>query len=90
MLRVPEHIVFRKIDDTIVALNINSGQYFTLNEVGSIVWTMLDEDRSQEHIIGNIVSEFDVSQEIFEQDLALLLEELQLNGLVEVTTDEPA
>lgn len=80
---MPEHVVFRKIDDAVVALNLDSGQYYTLNEVGSRMWILLDEQRSQESIVDDIVSEYDVAHENVERDLLNLLEDLKQNDLVE-------
>lgn len=75
--------MFREIDDTIIALNLNSGQYYTLNEIGTQIWTLIAEQQSQKSIIDHIMSEYDVGRENVEQDLLNLLENLQQNDLVE-------
>ena len=72
------------MDGEIIALNLKSGQYYTLNEVGTRMWTLLAELDSVESTVAAVVSEYDVTQEQVEQDLANLLEALAVNGLIEV------
>ena len=79
---VPEHVVFREIDDTVVALNLNTGNYYTLNEVGSRIWIMLYSNKTSDDVVDQILSEYDVTSEVVEQDLAHLLEELTKNDLI--------
>ena len=71
------------MDGLIIALNLKSGQYYTLNEVGTRMWTLLAELDSVESTVAAVVAEYDVTQEQVEQDLASLLEELAVNGLIE-------
>jgi hypothetical protein len=71
------------VDGEIIALNLKSGQYYTLNEVGTRMWTLLVQLGSVESTVAAIVTEYDISQEQVEQDLASLLEALAVNGLVE-------
>lgn len=81
--KVTEDTVFREVDDTVIALNLNSGQYFTLNEVGSRMWAFIAEQLATDAIINTIVAEYDVTHQQVEKDLFDLLVELKANGLVE-------
>ena len=58
---------------------------YTLNEVGSRVWTLLEAPHSVQEIAAALCEEYDVPQEQLTRDLVELLDELQANGLVQTT-----
>jgi hypothetical protein len=72
-----------------VILDLNSGVYFGLNEVGARVWNLVQEPRSVREIRETILREYDVEPGRWEVDLQALLRELAEAGLVEVR-DETA
>ncbi|HEV2179539.1 MAG TPA: PqqD family protein [Gemmatimonadaceae bacterium] len=62
--------------DQTVLLDIERGQYYALNEVGSRVWTMICEGVPFAGIVDRICAEYDVTREHGERDAALLLRQL--------------
>ncbi|GMQ79459.1 MAG: PqqD family protein [Anaerolineae bacterium] len=78
-----KHVVFREVDGTVVALNLNSGQYFTLNEVGSRIWVLLAEQDSRNSLIETVLNEYDVSRSQLEENLLDFLQDLIASDLVE-------
>lgn len=58
---------------------------YTLNEVGSRVWALLEAPQSVDEIAAALCDEYDVPQEQLRRDLVELLDELQANGLVRAT-----
>jgi hypothetical protein len=68
-----------------VVLNHKKGEYYTLNEVGSVVWEELGKGpRSLEMLKEVILEAYDVSEEACQKDLEILLNELVDESLVEV------
>lgn len=65
-------------------LNLADGVYYGLDEVGAVVWRMLEEPKSVEELMQGMMGEFDVDAERCEADLLKLLKELQAKGLIEV------
>ena len=61
---------------------------YTLNEVGSRVWTLLEAPQSVQEIAAALCEEYDVPQEQLTRDLVELLDELQANGLVRTTGEQ--
>jgi coenzyme PQQ synthesis protein D (PqqD) len=57
---------------------------YTLNDVGSRVWALLETPRSVEEIVAALCEEYDAPREQVTSDLVELLDELQANGLVRV------
>lgn len=73
--------------DAMVLLDVERGRYYTLNEVGGRVWTMLDEGLRFPVIVERLTQEFDAPRGRIEADVAALLERLLAAGLVKL---EPA
>ncbi len=67
-----------------VILNLNSGAYFGLEDVGARVWSLLQEPRTLSAIQKTIVDEYAVDPQQCNQDLRTLVGKLIEAGLVEV------
>ncbi len=85
---IPDQVLFRDLDGESVLLHLGSGQYFGLDEVGTLIWQLLVEGRSLDEIEERIVAEYDASAEEVENDVLRIVEELTQNGLVEVRMTE--
>jgi len=81
--RANPQTIFRVIDDKVIALNLGTGQYYTMNEVGTRVWVLLEQEASNANIIEAIESDFEGPVEQITEDLAAFLEDLQDCGLIE-------
>jgi hypothetical protein len=73
-----------------VILNLQSGIYYGLNEVGATVWNLIQQPQKVETIRQTLLQEYDVEPEVCTPDLLHLLQELQAAGLVEVRHHETA
>jgi hypothetical protein len=77
-----DRVMAQQVEGEAVLLEINSGEYFSLNEVGGMVWELCDGTRSVAQIAGAICSEFDVEQSVALHDTSDLIESLAGAGLV--------
>ena len=68
-----------------VILNLTSGTYFGLEDVGARVWSLLQEPRTLSAIQKTIVDEYEVDSQQSNQDLKTLVGKLTKAGLVEVS-----
>ncbi|MBL7135305.1 MAG: PqqD family protein [Candidatus Marinimicrobia bacterium] len=66
------NVELKQFDDENLLINIETGFYFRLNEVGNFIWPLLDGKQSNEEIIEKIVEEFDVQIEKANSDLFYL------------------
>lgn len=82
---VREGVLFQQLQDEAVLLNLDSGQYFGLDPVGTRIWNLLTEGQSLPQIVSTIVAEFDVGGERCEADLLKLIGDLEGQGLVSVS-----
>ncbi|MFQ5349073.1 MAG: PqqD family protein [Thermoanaerobaculia bacterium] len=79
---IPEHVLARKLDDEMVLLNLDSGEYFGLNDTGTRVWELLADGRSRGEVVDCLTEEFEVTAEIASSHVAALCRELLEAGLL--------
>ena len=88
-IRVHPDVVWRDVDGEIVLLNVVTGQYFGLDEVGSRVWALLQADgetgATLDALRDRVVAEFDVTPAGAQEDLRVLFLQLVEQQLVTVS-----
>jgi hypothetical protein len=68
--------------ETVILLTPDSGEYFTLNEVGGRIWELADGSRSVTEIAGVLVEEYDAPLDEIQADALAVLDELAEERLV--------
>ena len=71
----------------VVVLDLTSGCYFGLDEVGARVWSLIEHPSPLGAIRDAIMSEYDVSVERCEQDILAFVDKMRAAGLIEVNGD---
>ncbi|MEP7359502.1 MAG: PqqD family protein [Anaerolineales bacterium] len=72
------------LDDEAAILNLKTGIYFGLNDVGAWIWRLIQEPHSVADIRAAVLAEFEVDAETCQSDLQALLRDLEQNQLIEV------
>jgi hypothetical protein len=67
-----------------VIFNTQYEKYYGLNDVGTRVWSLIQQPRTVGEIVNIVTQEYDVEPERFERDLTKLLQDLQSANLVEI------
>jgi len=70
------------VDDALVLVDSNSGQYFGLNEVGSEIWRLLGEGKQGPDIVQALSHQYDAGAEAIGSDTLRILTELADAGLI--------
>ena len=63
---------------------------YTLNEVGSRIWTLVASPKSIDEIVSVLCDEFDAPRDQISRDVDELLQELHANGLINVAGESNA
>ena len=87
---VPADVLVQEMQGESVLLNLNSGRYFGLNEVGTRIWKACTTSASLQEATDALVSEYDVEPERLRQDLLELVEKLVGHGLLAVGDGQAA
>lgn len=77
-------LLIQKVVDEIVLLEPESGDYYTLNEMGALMLEYLQNGQSEADLVDNIQQNFNASSEQIKQDLYNLLNELTHCGLARI------
>lgn len=77
-------ILWRKVEDEVVILDIDSGYYYTLSETGVIIWEMLVDGKSPDEISSRIAEDYDVDKARAQADIKGILKNLEAENLVQV------
>jgi hypothetical protein len=81
-LAIPPNVLEQQLDDEIVLLDLESGRYFGLQEVGARAWRILMESNDTEMVHSQLLGEFEVEEAVLRQDLEELWQGLLAAGLV--------
>jgi Coenzyme PQQ synthesis protein D (PqqD) len=88
-LRLSDDVVFRELDGEAVLLNLDSGTYFGLDEVGTRFWQLIEQDGRVETALATLESEYEVAADVLRADLDRLVSTLVEKGLM-VRADDAA
>ena len=76
--------VSRDAAGKIAILNVKTGRYFGLDEVGALIWSLIQKPRTVNEIRDAILKEYNVNPDQCKRDIVALLTELASQGLIEV------
>ena len=77
-----DRIFWKRFKNEIVILNIDTDYYYTLDEVGSIIWNAIADNRTVEEAVASITAEFDIDKETVAKDANGLIKRLEDEMLV--------
>lgn len=83
-LRRNPNMVFSVIDEEVVMLSVDNGEYYNLNEVSSEIWHKLNDSCTFKDLIGHLRKKFEVEQEICENETKFFLEQVLIKGIIEI------
>ena len=86
-LYIPAYVVFTFADQDAVLLNTRTNYYYSLDEVGARLWSLLNEGKQLMESYQALLEEYDVEPAQLEQDLLELISGLVENGLVEIAQE---
>ena len=90
ILVVAKEQVSSELAGGVIMLDLKSGIYYGLEEVGARIWDLLQEPVSVSNIRDILLEEYDVSVEECERDLLSLLEEMESRALIEIKNEPMA
>ena len=73
-----------------VILNLSTGQYYGLNEVGARVWELIQQPCTVDSILHNLLEEYDVQPDVCKRDLTKILVDMKEACLIEVSDEQTA
>lgn len=82
-LKIADNVLFQEVDGEAVLLSLDEGCYYGLDELGTRIWKLLDQDLDNEQVVAAIVEEYDVAPDQARRDLDRFLGDLEQSGLIQ-------
>ena len=83
-ISVPDGVLVQELQGESVLLNVNTENYYGLDEVGTRMWAVLSEAPSIADAIDTLLDEYEVERATLESDVDALLTELLEKKLIEL------
>lgn len=87
---VSKEQIYSELQGEAVILDVKSGVYYGLNQVGASIWNLIQVPKTVKEIQAALLAEYDVEPEICDREVRVLLEDLAAKGLINITNDAPA
>ncbi len=81
--RLKPDVVFRRLDEGGVLVDLATNQIFELNNTATRVWEMLNEPEPSRTVAERLTDEFDVDPDAAASQVEALLHDLESEGLLE-------
>ena len=75
-------VISQEVSGETVLLDLESENYFGLDEVGTRIWQLLKETSDLRAVYSTLLEEYEVEEERLQTDLAALLTEIAGLGLI--------
>ena len=90
LLVAGNEIAAKVIDGEAILINLSTGMYYSMDEVGGFIWTLLSDGHSLEEIAEAVTHHYDVAADTAAADVLRLGGALLDEALVTVATDGAA
>ena len=77
--------VTAKVDDEVVMMSMQQGEYYGLDSIGSRIWELFAKPNSVENIIETLMQEYDVDRKTCEKDVQEFIQKLVDKGLLKIS-----
>ena len=79
-----ETVFAQEVDGEMVLLDMESENYFGLDEVGTAIWQAMQEKETLKEVFEVLLEQYDVEADMLENDLSEFVGKLVESGLVKV------
>jgi len=69
-------LIVASVDDELVMLSVEKGQYFGVTGVGTRIWELLESPCTENDIVGSILREFEVDEATCRNDVRAFLDRM--------------
>ena len=83
-LRHSPNATYQVVADEAILIHLKTGVYYSLNEVGTSFWQLMDGTRSIQDCASALAQEYAAPVDVIESDLAEVATDLVREGLAEV------
>lgn len=85
LVRDADELLTTVVDGELIALSIDKGACYGLNDIGTRIWDLIAEPRSVESLCEQLQREFEVDEAVCRREVLEFLEQLHAEGIVSVS-----
>jgi len=74
----------QEVDGEMVLLDMNSENYFGLDEVGTAIWQAIQDKENLKEVFEVLLEQYEVEEDVLKKDLVTFVEKLEESGLIKV------
>ena len=78
-----DNVDWKEFDNEGVLLNLSTGYYFRLNQVGTFIWPLINKENNLSDIVNRVVDRFEVSRRQAKSDIHDFIEQLLSEQLIQ-------
>lgn len=84
IVSINKEIVTAEMDGETVMMSVETGKYYNLGKMGSVIWGMLGEPSAVDSIIENLLEKYQVGREQCEVEVLSFLKQTHKEGLLKL------
>ena len=81
-IKISSEVLTQEVGGETVILDLKSEGYFGLDEIGTRIWQLIQEQKNLQSVTETMLNEYDVEPDQLKTDIKNLLNELVKSGLV--------
>ena len=83
MYQRSQEAIFSEVGEDIVALNVERGNCYGMEQVTATVWQLLSSPQTLEQICGRLVEIYEVDPQTCQSEVQTLIDDLEAEGLIQ-------
>ena len=83
-ITLSKNVFAQEIDEETIILDTETQEYFSINEIGKVIWSLIEEKKNLEEIKAEMLDMYEVPQEQLEKDVLNFLQALEQKGLIKI------
>jgi len=84
ILSCNKEILAANMDSEIVMMRVETGKYYSLGKMGSVIWSMLESPVSVQSIIDTLLDKYQIERDQCEKEVLEFLNQASREGLLKL------
>ena len=83
-ITLSKNVFAQEIDEETIILDSETQEYFSINEIGKVIWSLIEEKKNLEEIKAEMLDMYEVPEEQIGKDVLNFLQALEQKGLIKI------
>ena len=83
-ITLSKNVFAQEIDEETIILDSETQEYFSINEIGKVIWSLIEEKKNLAEIKAEMLDMYEVPEEQIEKDLLNFIQALEQKGLIKI------